>query len=170
MKNYLFFVILCLVLVSGCGQKEESRAGVHALMEEYPEVKQELKDVPEKVLERIIVPKYMPFEVKNVKAVVYPGDRSEVELIFSNGDINLHVLSTTLSNENIPANTKINEDHPALYDINTFGRVLRWPDKKHNGYYTVKLMSYSPDQGLPYTKRDLLKVANSMYQEVNTSM
>ncbi|QHE52619.1 hypothetical protein [Pontibacillus sp. HMF3514] len=170
MKNLMLLAIFMVMVVTACGpQKEVSSTDIHTLMRDYPQVKQALKDIPEEDLERIIVPKYIPFDVQVVEAIVYPG-KKEVELIFSNGSLNLHVMNGEFSGSNIPANTQIYGERLARYNTNKFGKVLEWPDKEHNGYYTIKLMSYTPEIELPYTKQDLLKVANSMYNDINASM
>ncbi|KGX85822.1 hypothetical protein [Pontibacillus marinus] len=171
MKNLLFLAIFMIMVVTACGpQKEANSTDIHTLMRDYPQVEQALKNIPEEDLERIIVPKYIPFEVQSVEAIVYPGKKKEVELIFSNGSLNLHVMNGEFSGSKIPSNTKIHGERSALYNTNKFGKVLEWPDKQHNGYYTIKLMTYTPEKELPYTKQDLLKVANSMYNDQNVSM
>lgn len=171
MKKLLFLSLLTILLITACGQqKETGSTDIHTLMRDYPQVEQALKNIPEEDLERIIVPKYIPFDVQDVEAIVYPGKKKEVELIFSNGPLNLHVMNGEFSGSKIPSNTKLNGERSALYNTNKFGKVLEWPDKEHNGYYTIKLMTYTPEKEIPYTKQDLLKVANSMYNDMNISM
>jgi len=141
-------------------------------MNKYPKVAKALEGIHEEDLDRILMPSYIPFEVHEVDAVVYPGDDLQVELIFSSGKINLHVMTMEGSNATLPRENmviQLDGGYEARYNTNQFGKVLQWTDQSHKGFYTIKLMTYKPEQEVPYTKQDILKVANSFYNQKATS-
>jgi len=165
--------IICLLILSGCGGHQVSGNNIHQLMNKYPKVAQALEGMPQEDIDRILMPRYIPFEVQEVKAMVYPGDDLHVELIFSRGSTNLHVMTMEGSNTKLPhkdVKTQLESGYEARYNTNQFGKVLQWTDQDHKGFYTLKLMTYKPEQKMPYTKKDILKVANSFYDQNETSL
>lgn len=172
MKRFFYTIILFTFILSACGGKQTTGDSIEQIMDQYPEVSKALKDLSEDDLERVLVPQYIPFHVEDVEAVVYPGESMQVELIFSNGSMNLHVMTMEGGHTSIPNHEKLAQlesGYDAHYNTNEFGKVLQWSDQEHEGFYTLKLMTYTPELEIPYTKHDLLEVANSFYSEQATS-
>ncbi|MYL35611.1 hypothetical protein GLW08_10015 [Pontibacillus yanchengensis] len=167
MKRYLLlFTIVLIGLLSGCGKQSNSYT-LQELEKDYPSLEKQLSSLTEEERKRVKIPDYIPFHVTNVEAVVSPNeDQSIVELVFSNGTLNLHVM-TMKGNSDVYQNqnqtVELANGGQANYSINEFGKKLFWSDKQSNETYIIKLMSFTPGDKLNYTKKDVVQIANSMY-------
>ncbi|KGP73379.1 hypothetical protein [Pontibacillus yanchengensis] len=169
-RSLLLFIIVITALLSGCGQQSNSHT-LEELEEEYPSLKKQLSTLTEEERERVKIPDYIPFHVTNVEAVVSPDEKdSIVELVFTNGTLNLHVMIMEGNNDvyqHQKQTVELANGGKANYSINEFGKKLYWSDKQTNGTYIIKLMSFTPENKMNYTKNDVVHIANSMYPSIS---
>ncbi|MCD5323100.1 MULTISPECIES: hypothetical protein [Pontibacillus] len=154
-----------LLLLSACGDQTSSE-NLAQLKEHYPTLKNQLNELSQEQLEQIKVPDYIPFEVTDVQAITSSENPSHIEIIFTNGQLNLHVMTMSHQGELYTSDTGIDLQNGAhaKFKMNEFGNELQWSKESESRAYIVKLMAYPPSQPQQFTKEDVIKIANSMYK------
>lgn len=169
MKKLCFIVTAIMLIVSGCsGINGNKPSNLLELSQQYSALKEDLSGIADEQLASIKIPKYIPFQIKSVQAEVYSDDSSHIELIFTNGSVNLHITTmeqTVQERDSNDINQIKNIDSIAKFNQNHFGKEVQWNDPENDRVYILKLLRYSPQEGEPFTKEEILKIANSMYSK-----
>lgn len=155
-----------LVLLTACS--ENGNATVEQLKEDYPQVKEAVEELPEKVQENLAAPKKLPFKPKSVE-LKYAGDppgdpKGEIlhtEFAFGKGDGTLlqvttfHNKKSTFHDEGKLKKSELKDGTKVIIEVDTSNaKGIRW--EKDDLYYGLMMM------GAEITIDDLLKAAESM--------
>lgn len=168
MRKLVLLLAIITLFMTGCNVHNDTEQSLLDLTNKYPTLKEDLIEVSKEQLSTIKVPDYIPFKVKDVQAMTLPDDPSQIEVVFTNGTMNLHMLTMKQEDKGIVDEVpkgKVDIDQLATYDTNQFGRQLQWEDQSTERVYILKLMTYTPEERLPYTKEDIFQIAHSMYKQ-----
>ncbi|MFC0522906.1 hypothetical protein ACFFGV_04785 [Pontibacillus salicampi] len=166
--NYRFVTIMmCISLMSACSAKSSPVHGLSELKQKYPSITKELDDVSPEQLDRLLLPDYIPFEVKEVDALTTTSqEETMIELVYSNGDQNVHIMKlddVATYRQREGKQVELSNGTRAKYSTRQFGDQLTWTDHQEKSTYIIKLMSYMPTNSTSSNMEQLLRIANSMH-------
>lgn len=170
----LFFAIAALQ-APGLFQIGASGSAIGQIQKEHPELDREIKQIPSEYKDKVQLPSKFPFIINLVKLNVEPANKAygspttKAHFLFSSGQgqswksalVDLDFVGNGKFGFGDTQTVILDNGQTAYWTINKNASIIGWFDKKNGIVYSIALMSSSENNN-PFTKRDLLEVANSM--------
>ena len=166
----IIVIVISLILLTAC---TNGNSALNKLKEDYPTVKKEVEKLPKDIQNELVVPKRLPFNVKNVSMDVQKNigndtiNRTSIKYADGKGVIlevtTYHQKNIKFSGEGQQLTTKLKDGTKVriVKDEKESPKIIRW--KKDGLYHEIMLVKL-PDVEKNYTVTDLVKTANSMYE------
>ncbi|PET46846.1 hypothetical protein CN514_20355 [Bacillus sp. AFS001701] len=164
-------LVISILLLTAC---TNGNSELDKLKENYPKtVKKEAELLPKGIQYEIVVPKRLPFNVKNVSIDVQKNigndtiNRTSINYRDGKGVIlevtTYHQKNIEFSGEGQQLTTKLKDGTKVIIvkDDKESPKIIRW--KKDGLYHEIMLVKLS-DIDKNYTIKDLVETANSIYE------
>ncbi|WLD93861.1 hypothetical protein [Alkalihalobacillus sp. AL-G] len=153
----------------------DSRTELNELVDQFPEIENDVKELPEGVRNKIKVPtiESIPFEVISVQVSPTKNPVKNkvllVNVMFNGENRTLHVTTfwdgfrkEFIDNEDVDKIVELETGETAGWIDKEHAKLLRWYSEEQKQSYDLMIIVF-PDIENSYTKEDLLEIANSMY-------